>query len=192
MKKSLYRYAALAGILALAVGLVQVGYAATTTANVKVQSSIRAQATGTPDIGSLSFDIGTAGVSSIDFTNGSGSGAINKMFVDTAATTTSYDLDAGSMLDPAGAAVTFSRIAYVRIIPNTANAAVITVGGDFILTKYLSGWVDDALVIPVHLLGRFEFLAPNATGVAVTATTGDVITVTVSGSEGYTIVIFGS
>lgn len=191
MKKSLFRFTAVVAILALAVGL-PIAFAATTTANVKVESSIRAQATGTPDAGTLSYDIGSAGVSSLTFTNGSGSGAVSKIFVDTAATTTSYDLDAGSLTDPAGAAVTFSRIAFIRIIPNTANAAAITVGGDWILTKYLSGWVDDAVVIPVHLLGRFEFLAPNATGVAVTATTGDVITVTVSGSDSYTIVILGS
>ena len=190
MKKTLYRFAAVLAVLALAIS--GIGYAATTTADVKLTSNWRARATGTPEAGTLQWDIGANGVKEHTFTNGSGSGAINKIYVDTVSATTSYDLDAGTLTDPAGGAVTFARIAAVRIVPSTANTAALSVGGDFILSKYLTGWVDDAVTIPVHLLGSFEWVAPNATGVAVTATTGDVITVTVSGADTYTIIVLGS
>lgn len=188
MKTKLYRFAAVLAVLALALS---VGYAGT-TANVRVVSTIRAQATGSPDAGTLAWDLGSNGVKEHEFSNGSGSGAINKIYVDTASTATNYDLDAGTLTDPTGTALTFSRIAFVRIVPATTNTAAVAVGGDFILTKYLTSWVDDALTIPVHPLGSFQWVAPNATGVAVTASTGDVITVTPSGSETFTIIIGGS
>lgn len=168
-------------------------YAATTTANVSVSSAVRVNATGTPDQGSLTWDIGTSGVSTQALANGSGSLQVNKVYVKTAAVTTTVDLDS-SLIDPAGSTISFSRIAFVRIVPGAANAAALTLGGDFILTKYLVPGGDTLTntKIPINLLGRFEFLAPNATGIAITAATGDEITVTVTGSDSFSIVVLGS
>ena len=189
-KRKVYRLALAAALVLLAAWSV---HAATTTSNVKVQSTVRATATGSPATGSLVWDIGTGGVKSIEFSNGSGALAVNKVFVATAATTTTYDLD-GSLVDPAGTTISFSRIAYMRIVPNTANSAALALSGDFILTKYLTANGDTLtnVTIQVNKSGYFEFAAPDATGIAVTATTGDQVTITVTGSDSFTIVILGS
>ena len=164
---------------------------ATTTSSVNVSSNVRVLAAGSPDQGALSWDISTDGALSQAFTNGSGANAVNKVHIDNGTGTVNFDFDAGTLLDPLGAALTFSRIVLVRIFAPSTNAAAIAVGGDFILSKYLTGWVDDALTIPVHPGGMFQFMAPNATGVAVTASTGDVLTIT-AGADLFRIVILGS
>jgi hypothetical protein len=192
-KRNVFRAVALlAAVLAIVGTPLPFLLAATTTSNVVVLSNVRAEGLGAPEQGSLRWELGTdAGQKSITFTNGSGALAVNKVFVDHAATTTTYDLD-GSLTDPTGSTISFSRIAMVRIVPATANAAALALGGDFILTKYLTGWVDDALTVPIHKTGFWQFVAPDATGVAVTASTGDQLTVTVSGSDEYDILILGS
>jgi len=193
-KRKVFRAVALlAAALAIFIGApLPFLLAATTTSNVVIQSNIRAEGLGAPDQGSLRWELGTdSGQKSITFTNGSGALAVNKVFVDHAATTTTYDLD-GSLTDPTGATISFARIAAVRIIPDPGNAAALALGGDFILTKYLTGWVDDVVTIPIHKTGFWTFVAPDATGVAVTASTGDQLTITVSGSDAYDIVILGS
>jgi hypothetical protein len=164
---------------------------ATLTATVK--AVLAAQYVGAPDLGSAAWSAGEHGIYSRAFTNGTGLNQCNKVFQDHGATGTSYDLDAGTMLDPLGAALAaFSRIVAVMIDAPAANTAPVAVGGDFILSKYLTDWVDDALTIPVHPGGCFLWVAPSATGVAVTATTGDVITVTPSGTEEFDLLILGS
>ena len=155
--------------------------------------SIAAHVDGAPDLGSSSYEFSSAAASWVkSFTEGVGLNQANKVFVDTAATTTSYDLDAGTGVATLGTLLDFTRIVAVGVYSSSANAANITVGGDFILSKYLTGWVEDALAIPVHPGGVFSFVAPSATGVAVTVTTGDVITVTCPGTEAFGIVILGS
>lgn len=190
-KSKILRFAAIVGVLVLALALPLVF--AATTSNVRVQSAVRAQSVGAPDQGALTWTMGTDGSFSIDFTNGSGAGAINKVFVDDAATATTYDLD-GSLTDPTGATISFTRIAYIRIVPGSANVAELDITGDFILTKYLQANGDTLanVSIPVKVDGHFEFSAPDATGVAVTASTGDQIVVTPSGVETYSIIILGS
>jgi hypothetical protein len=161
------------------------------TASIK--SKITAVQTAAPDLGSTRFELTAAGGNiDFDFTDGSGLNQANKIFADSAAATTTYDLD-GSLTGPLGT-VTFSRIVAIRIKAATTNAAAIAVGGDFILTKYLTPGADtlSAVTIPVHIGGMFTFVAPSATGVAITATTGDQLTLTVTGSDAFDIVIIGS
>lgn len=192
IKRKLFRFGAILAALAIAFGL-PLAFAASTTSSVQTRSSVSVAATGTPASGLLVWNVGTAGVSTLDFTNGSGNLAINKVYVAAAAVNTTVDLDS-SLTDPAGGTVTFSRIAYVRVIAGSANAANISVKGDFILTKYLvpAGDTLTNMSIPVHPNGRFEFAAPNATGVAITAATGDELTITVTGSDSFTLMILGS
>ena len=165
---------------------------ATTTSNVNVQSKVRVLATGAPDQGTLTWSAGSDGTFDLPFTNGSGAGAVNKVLQDDAAVTTNFDFDAGTLLDPLGAALTITRVAFFRIIAGDANAANLECGGDWLLTKLLTGWVDDAITVPVRPGGHIEFSAPNATGIAVTATTGDVLTITVTGTDTFRILLLGS
>ena len=94
---------------------------------------------------------GRRGVISRTLTNGTGINQANKVFQDHGATGTTYDLDAGTLLDPLGAVLpAFSRIICVMVLAPITNTLNVAVGGDFILSKYLTGWVDDAVTIPVH------------------------------------------
>jgi len=155
--------------------------------------SISAHIDGAPDLGTSSYEFASASASWVKaFTAGTGAAQANKFFVDTATTTTSYDLDANTGVATLGTQLNFARVVAIGIYSSAANVADITVGGDFILSKLLSGWVDDAIVLPISAGGTFAYVDPTATGVAVTATTGDVITVTCPGTEAFGIVIAGS
>jgi hypothetical protein len=158
-----------------------------------VKAVIAAQFTGAPDLGAAAWSLAESGLYSRSLADGTGLNQANKIFQDHGATGTTYDLDAGTMLSPLGAALAaFSRIVAVMIDAPATNANPVLVGGDFILTKYLSGWVDDALTIPVHPGGCLLWVAPSATGVAVTASTGDEITVTPTGVQEFDIIIIGN
>jgi hypothetical protein len=145
------------------------------------------------DSGTATWDYGAAGTFSITLTDGSTINKANKIHIDTIATGTSYDLDAGTLVNPLGVAqAAFTRIVSIRVCAPAANTVDVALSGDFLLTKYLGGWADDAITIPVHPGGCFLFTAPSATGVAVTATSGDVLTVTPDGTEVAYVAIIGS
>lgn len=190
MKSKLYRGLALVAgfaLLLFAQGDAQAALAG------RISSTAAMVLTSTPDAGTATWDYGAAGTFTINLTDGATANKASKIHVDTIATGTSFDLDAGTLTTPLGVAqAAFSRIVMIRVCAPTTNTAVVAVGGDFILSKYLTSWVDDALTIPVHPGGCFMFTAPDATGVAVTATTGDVLTVTPSGVETAYIAIIGS
>lgn len=157
-------------------------------------------ATTTQDFGTAEYK--TAPKWDISYTTGTGLNQANKIFIDkitlAGSGSTNYDLD-GTLTGPLGS-VSFTRIVSVKVRRTTTPAAStqdenLTIGGDFVLTKYLIGWVDDALTIPLHPGGVWSFDAPNSTGVAITATTGDVLTITNASSADsceYEIVIVGS
>jgi len=185
-------------LLALVVGLfVYQSAMAANTFSGNISSAVSVTYTGTQDLGTASWSSGSAGIKTITLTDGSTANKANKIHVDTIATGTSYDLDAGTLVNPLGVAqAAFSRIVSIRVCAPSTNTAAVTVGGDFIQSKYLvvGGLVDDPITvdIPVAPGGCFLFTAPDATGVAVTASTGDVVTVTPSGSETAYVVIVGS
>lgn len=141
-----------------------------------------------PDIGSATGRVAPSWVKTL--TNGTGIDQANKIFVDSVtlagSAAQSYDLDGAALVGVLGQVMgAFSRIYGVFIRRTDAPAAStqdenLLIGGDFILTKYLIPGADtlSAVTIPVHPGGCFAFIAPNATGVAVTASTGDVITIT--------------
>lgn len=138
------------------------------------------------------------------FSNGVGTNQASKVFQDTVTLAgsgaQSYDLDS-TLTGPLGS-VTFSRIFAIAVRRTNAPAATtqdenVTIGGDFVLTKYLLPGGDTLAntTIPIHPGGVFFFVAPNSTGVAVTATTGDVVTLTnASSADSCTleVVILGS
>lgn len=117
-------------------------------------------------------------------TSGTGLDQANKVFYDqvtlAGSGTQPYDLD--STLTGALGTVTFSRIygiAIKRSDTPTASTQDENVGvrGDFILTKYLFANGDTLanVQIPIRPGGIWYWVAPDSTGVAVTATTGDVL-----------------
>jgi hypothetical protein len=182
----------LAIVAALAVAILSQGDAKAALAG-KLSNTAAIIFSTAQDSGTASWDYGTAGTFSITLTDGSTANKANKIHVKTITTGTNFDLDAGTLVNPLGVAqAAFSRIVSIRVCAPAANTAAVAVGGDFILTKYLTGWVDDAATIPAHPGGCFLFTAPDGTGVAVTASTGDMLTVTPSGSETAFVTIIGS
>lgn len=196
MKSKLFRGLALVAALGLAfAGLGDVQ--AATTLSGDIRNSIGLTYGSSQDLGTASWNSGPAGAFIITLTDGSTANKANKIHVDTITTGTSYDLDAGTLVSPVGVAqAAFSRIVAFRVCAPAANTTAVALTGDFLSTKYLTigGVVDDpvTVTIPVHPGGCFLWTAPSATGVAVTASTGDVITVTPSGSETAYVVIVGS
>ena len=143
--------------------------------------------TSTTDLGSATWTYPSSGATSWTntFTSGTGLNQANKVYQDsvTLAGSGTSTIDLDSTLTGPLASVSFTRI-YAILIRRTDTPAAstqdenLTIGGDFILTKYLVGWVDDAVTIPIPPGGVFYMLAPNSTGIAVTASTGDQVTIT--------------
>ena len=164
----------------------------------KLQALIGATLTGSPELGGASWDIGSDGKITIALADGSAVNQATKVFQDhiaAAGGATTYDLDAGTMVNGLGVAIAaFSRIVALLVIAPAANAAVVSVGGDFILTKYLVPGGDTLanVTIPVHPGGFFFWTAPSATGVAVTASSGDAIVVTPGAPDTADVIIIGS
>jgi hypothetical protein len=174
------------------------------TASINVGLDIRR--TATPDFGSDAYAHSASWLKAL--LDGTGVNQANKVFVDkvqlAGAGTVTYDLDSGALADPSGVSggvvAAFSRIVAICIRRVDAPAAGtqdenVNLLGDFVKSKLLGGWVDDAVVIPIRPGGMFLFVAPDATGVAITAATGDELTLT-NASAGDTVnlevVIIGS
>ena len=167
-----------------------------------IQITVNITETATTDLGTATWVYGASTPWSNTFTNGTGLNQCNKVFQDAVSLAGSaaqtYDLDS-TLTGPLGS-VSFSRI-YAIIVQRTDTPAsstqdeALSVGGDFVLTKYLAGWTDDTITIPIRPGGTWYWLAPDATGVAVTASTGDQITFTNASSAdtvNFKIIILGS
>lgn len=134
--------------------------------------------------------------STIDLASGVGANQADKVFADTRtlAASATEDLDlAGVLSDPLGAALTFARIKAVLVkaaAGNTNNVQVTRPAANGVPLFLAAG---DGLAVRPG--GLFLWVAPDATGVAVTAGTGDLLTFTNSaGSTGvtYDVVIIGA
>lgn len=159
--------------------------------------------TGSPDLGSSEFKARLQW--GLSLTNGTGLNQANKIFQDTVSlagsTAQTYDLD-GSLAGPLGETVTFSRIMAIAVQRTDTPTATtqdenLTIGGDWILTKYLLPGADtlSAVTIPIRPGGIWFVTAPDSTGIAITASTGDQITFTNASSAdtvNFNIVILGS
>lgn len=129
-------------------------------------------------------------------TSGTGLGAADMQWSDTRtlAASATEDLDlAGSLTGPLGTTLTFARIKLVYVTAALANT------NDVNVTRPASNGVPLFLAagdgLAVKPGGTFLWVAPNAAGVAVTASTGDLLTFTNSaGSTAvtYSIVVLGA
>lgn len=132
----------------------------------------------------------------ISLASGVGANQADRLFTDTrtlaASGTENLDL-AGVLQDPFGATLTFARIKMILVkaaAGNTNNVNVIREG-----TNGVPLFLAAADGIPVRPGGFFAWGASDATGVVVTAATGDLLTVTNSGagtSVTYDIIIVGA
>jgi len=128
--------------------------------------------------------------------DGTGANQADRLFTDrrTLAASATENLDlAGVLTDAFGATLTFARIKLVLVTAasaNTNNVNVIREG-----TNGVPLFLAAADGVPVKPGGGFLWWAPDATGVAVTAGTGDLLTFTNSGagtSVTYDVAILGA
>jgi hypothetical protein len=132
------------------------------------------------------------------FTNGTGAAQADKMFTDTRTLTasSSEDLDlAGTLTDAFGATVTFARVKAIFVRAAAANTNNVIVGG---VTNGWVGLLSPAATGLITLRPGMWFAAcagaADATGMAVTATTADLLHVANSAggtSVNYDIIVIG-
>ena len=97
----------------------------------------------------------------------------------------SNDIDlAGTLTDPLGNAVTFAKVMAVYIINNSTTNSI-TVGGANNIPMLGSG---DVMNLGLGAYNQWI----NEVGIAVTAGTGDLITITGTNGETYDVVVIGS
>lgn len=147
------------------------------------------------------LDLATAALpldylSRIRLTSGTGAGAADLLWSDTRtlAASATEDLDlAGVLTGPLGGTLTFARIKGLIVAAAPANSNNVNV------TRPASNGVPLFLAasdgIPVPPGGVFAWFAPTAAGIAVTAGTGDLITVANAGGGTpviYDVVIIGA
>ncbi|UUU21716.1 hypothetical protein [Streptomyces sp. DSM 40750] len=132
----------------------------------------------------------------IDLASGVGANQADKIFADTRtlAASATEDLDlAGVLSDPLGAALTFARIKAVLVKAAAGNTNSVQVTRPAANGVPLFIAAGDGLAVRPG--GLFLWVAPDATGVAVTAGTGDLLTLTNSAgstSVTYDVVIIGA
>ena len=158
-----------------------------------IKASVAGSHTSALDLGTAEFPFNVAFAKSLS--DGTGLDSADRIFSDTrtiaASATDSLDLS-GSLTNAYGT-VTFARIKAILVKAATGNTNNVNV------TRPASNGVPLFLAagdgIPVKPGGAFLWVAPDATGVAVTASTGDLLDLVNSGagtSVTYDIVILGA
>lgn len=160
-----------------------------------VSQSVSGSHTGTADLGTPTFPFSTS--ASVAYSTGTGAGQVDLVFADsrTLAASGTEDLDlAGVLTDVYGATITFARIKAIHISAaagNTNNVQVTRPASNG--TPWLMA-AGDGIALRPGAAFTWSSGSADATGVAVTASTGDLITITNSaGTTGvtYTIAILG-
>ena len=129
-------------------------------------------------------------------TNGTGLDQMDLIWHDqrTLGATTSENIDlAGSLVDSFGTTLTFARVKLIYVFSAVANGGLIQVGGAG--SNTFVNWVANATdIINIRNGGAMMLTAPDATGYAVTAGTGDILQInnTDGSSATYNIVIGGA
>lgn len=159
-----------------------------------VKASVGANLTSTPDLASVAAKIAAA--LSVEFTDGAGAGQANVIWQDTRTVTASSneDLDlSGSLTNAVGASAVFARIKAILVKAASGNTNNVNVSRPASNGVPLFLAASDG--IPVKPGGAFLWVAPDASGIAVTASSGDLINLANSGgstSVTYDIVIIGA
>ena len=163
------------------------------TANIS--ASVSGTQSSTLDLGTVSFPFSTTG--STAFSSGTGAGQVDRVFSDirTLSASATEDLDlAGSLTDAFGATITMARIKAVYVLAaagNTNNVQVTRPASNGVPWLLAAG---DGIALRPGAFALWGSGSADATGVAVTAGTGDLITFTNSAGTTtvtYTVVILG-
>lgn len=188
----------LGALLALAVlGLVAAPAPARAAFSGTVQLGVDLTNTGSSDLGTATDLVKALNLVGVTFSNGTGANQANQMFADqrTLTASSSEDLDlAGVLTNNLGSTVTFARVKAIIVKASSSNTNNVLVGGAS-ATQFVN-WVANASdIITVRPGGAFILLAPDATGYAVTAGTGDLLKIANSGgttSVTYDIILIGA
>lgn len=158
-----------------------------------IKAGINLTQTNVLDLGTASFPLNL--LHSIALSDGTGADQADRVFSDTRtlAASASEDLDVSGSLTNAYGTVTFARIKAVLVVASDANTNNVN------LTRPASNGVPLFLAagdgLAIRPGGVFLWACSDATGVAVTAGTGDLITLANSSgstSVTYSIVIIGA
>jgi hypothetical protein len=159
----------------------------------QIDLSVIAHLIGVADLGNPRADLSYA--AAVALATGIGAGQADLIFHDqrTLAASATEDLDlAGILVSPLGAVLTFARIKAVIIKAATGNANNVNVTRPATNGVVLFIAAGDGLAVRPG--GIFVFACSDATGVVVTASTGDLLTITNSAggtSVVYDIIIVG-
>lgn len=157
--------------------------------------AINGKVTTTPDLGSntanRAIDV------ALSLTSGTGAGQADLMFADTRqlAASGTEDLDlAGVLTDSFGATLTFARLKAIVIQAASGNTNNVVVSRPASNGLVLFSAASDALPLRPGALFVWAAGIADATGLAVTAGTGDLLTITNSAGSttvDYSVVIVG-
>jgi len=181
--------------LGLLVGLVsQQANVDAAALNAQVQIQIKATLSNSLDLQAASSPLSV--LRTLNLTNGTGGNQANVVWSDTrtlaASTTEDLDFAGGGLVDAFGAAVAPARIRAVLIVASCANTNNIVALGDANSIPFLS---TAATTVTIQPCGFLLLTSPGATGVVVTAATGDIIQIANGGagtSVNYDIVVLGT
>jgi len=165
--------------------------AETLSANVKI--ACNATLTGDSDLGGRDYSLGYK--KTLTFTHGTGLNQANQIWTDTRqiAASGSDDIDlAGVLTSPLGTTLTFTKIKSIIVYAYDTNVNNVVIGGD---ANGLVNWVGNVNdVVNLRPGGFICLAAPDATGYAVVASTGDILQIANSGSGtavDYDIIVIG-
>ena len=134
---------------------------------------------------------------SIHLDNGTGANAADRLYMDsnTLAASANVDVDlAGSLTDALGAALSFARVKALFLRAASGNTNNVVIGGAA-SNQFVGPFGAATHTFAVKPGGFMGWIAPDATGWAVTAGTGDLLRIANSGagtSVTYDVVIIGA
>jgi len=160
----------------------------------QVALHVAGEYTSALDVGTVSYPINFNAV--YNLANGTGANQANEIFTDTrtltASSSESIDL-AGVLANAIGSTLTFSKVKALIVTAASGNTNDVLVGGAA-SNQVASLFGDVSDVVKVKPGGMMALVAPDNTGYAVTASTGDILKVANSSSGTsvtYTIIVIG-
>lgn len=164
------------------------------TLSAQIRHSIEALMSNALDVGAVQYPVSYAAVNNLE--SGTGANQANQIWTDTRTLSASAteDLDlAGGLTDAFGATLTFTRVKAILVFAaaGNTNSVQVTRPASNGVPLFMAAGDGIALTPGASFAATF----PDATGVAVTASTGDLLTLTNSAgstSVTYTIVIIGT
>lgn len=198
MKNRTRLFTSLAAVAVLVAGLlVQQGDVGAASLTSKITVLVSATLSNVLDLGST-VQAPLVSQPTQSFANGVGANQANVLWFDTRtlapSTTDSLDFAAGGLVDAFGATVAPAKVRGVIITAATANTQNITLFGDAAQIPLQTACTTGTSTVILQPGGIFVFTAPATAGVAVTATTADIIKIAngAGTSVTYSIVLIGT